>query len=69
MKTHHNNDRKNATLSVRNRNLSTLRQFAASARFDGNVRSETSGGVSAVQRHQRMRAHENSHSPCERKKK
>lgn len=44
---------------------STLRQFAASARFDGNVRSETSGGVSAVQRHQRMRAHENSHSPRE----
>lgn len=52
MKTHHNNDRKHATLSVRNRNLGTLRQFAASARFDGNVRSKTSGGVNIVQRHQ-----------------
>lgn len=51
----------------RDRNLegtSTLREFAASARFDGNVRSETSGGVSAVQRNQRLRAPENSHSPC-----
>lgn len=35
---------------------STLRQFAASAQFDGNVGSETSGGVSAVQRQQRLRA-------------
>lgn len=46
---------------------STLGQFAASARFDGDVRSQTSGGISAVQRHQRLRAPENSNCPAEKK--
>lgn len=44
---------------------STLGQFAASARSDGDVRSETSSGVSAVQRQQRLRAAENSNCPGE----
>lgn len=48
---------------------STLGQFAASARFDGDVRSQTSGGISAVQRHQRLRAPENSNCPGECKER
>ena len=44
---------------------STLRQFTASARFDGDVGSEASGGVDAVQRHKRLRTSKCSHIPRE----